>query len=73
MRAFPAGGDLFPGTLSYIIFMDSEYTYVKSSFPPMLQKPPVDRRVGLASWTLLSLKPEMLVVEDMKIDKRWVC
>jgi len=67
-----AGGDLFPGTVSFIIFMDSEYTYVKSSCPPMLQKVPADRRVAVASWMLLSLKPEMLVVEDMSIDKRWV-
>ena len=25
---FAAGADLFPGTVSYIIFMDSDYTYV---------------------------------------------
>ncbi len=62
---------MFHGTVSFIMFIDSDNAYVKSSCPPMLQKAPADRRVAVASWMLLSLKPEMLVVEDMKADRRW--
>ena len=36
------------------------------------ERVPADRRLSFASWIMVSLKPEMLVVEDLTKDKRQV-
>lgn len=66
-----AGGDLFPGCLAFLVFIDSEWTHVKSSWPPMSEKAPIDNRISCEAWMLLSLKPEMLIVEDFTKDRRF--
>ena len=49
------------------------YTYIKSTtITELKERVPADRRLSFASWIMVSLKPEMLVVEDLTKDKRQV-
>ena len=65
-----AGADIFPGTLAFLNIIGAECTYIKSSWPPMERKDPIDIRISVEAWMLLSLEPEMLVVEDFTKDRR---
>jgi len=42
-----AGADMFPGTIAFLLFMDSDFTYVKSVSVPMLKNVPVDRKISV--------------------------
>jgi len=54
---------MFPGALAFLAFLDSEYTYVKSSFPPMSKKDPITNRTSAEAW--------MLIVEDLTKYRRY--
>ena len=64
------GGDIYPGTIAFINFIGRDSTFLKSTWPPMERKDPIDIRLSVEAWMLLSLDPEMLVVEDFTKDRR---
>ena len=57
-----------------IILIDTSRCYVKSAVGPHIQAQSrassVDRRLSMATWTLVPLNPEILVVEDTTKDGR---
>ncbi|KAK9810348.1 hypothetical protein WJX72_009180 [[Myrmecia] bisecta] len=56
--------------VALVVFIDNRHSYIKSG-QGMAQIVPTDRRLSFCTWTLVPLKPEMLVVEDSLEDGRF--
>ena len=57
-----------------ITLIDTSRCYVKSAVAPHMQaqlRASLDRRLSMATWTLVPLNPEVLVVDDTTKDGRW--
>lgn len=56
--------------ISAVMLMDETSMYIKSTSAKLAKKTPTDRRISFAAWMMLSLKPELLVIENFQQDKR---